>query len=75
MTFKNYTYFYFDLDKNIFDTFDKYKNPIWARQMIPPFNKIDDYIIEDDCLIKRLIWESKPKDKVNAGASIIFEEI
>jgi predicted phosphatase len=52
MMFENYIYFYFDLDRNIFDTFDKYNNPIWARQMIPPFKKINDYTIEDDCLSK-----------------------
>lgn len=55
--FDNYNYYYFDLDRNIFDTFDKYNNPIWARQMIPPYKKIDDYTIEDDCLSRCVLQQ------------------
>ena len=84
--FKDYTYFYFDLDRNIFDTFDKYKNPIWARQMIPPFNKIDDYTIEDDCLstcvlqkgvneyIKMLTDNNKKISYLSRGANLNIQE-
>jgi hypothetical protein len=45
-----YKYFYFDLDRNIWDTTDKYGNPIWARQLIFPVmkNNCNEYM--DDCL-------------------------
>jgi hypothetical protein len=43
-------YFYFDLDRNIWDTKDKFGNPIWARQLIFPVNKIEYNEFVDDCL-------------------------
>jgi 2-hydroxy-3-keto-5-methylthiopentenyl-1-phosphate phosphatase len=50
MKIADYKYFYFDLDRNIWDTTDKYGNPIWARQLIFPVikNNCNEYI--DDCL-------------------------
>lgn len=42
--------FYFDLDRTIWNTYDKYEQPIWARQMIAPYTFIDKYTIQDDCL-------------------------
>ena len=32
-------------------------------------------LVTDDFLVKDLIWESRPKDKENAGASIFLEEL
>lgn len=50
MKIPDYKYFYFDLDRNIWDTTDKYGNPIWARQLIFPVieNNCNEYM--DDCL-------------------------
>lgn len=42
--------FYFDLDRTIWNTYDKFGQPIWARQMIAPYTIIDKYTIQDDCL-------------------------
>ena len=42
--------FYFDLDRTIWNTYDKYGHPIWARQMIEPYTVIDKFTIQDDCL-------------------------
>ena len=38
----------FDLDRTIWDTYDKYQNQIWAKQLIQPFQLIDENIIIDD---------------------------
>jgi len=38
----------FDLDRTIWDTYDKYQNLIWAKQLIQPFQLINDDIITDD---------------------------
>ncbi len=27
----------FDLDNTLWDTFDKNGNPIWAKQLVPPY--------------------------------------
>jgi len=50
MKIPDYKYFYFDLDRNIWDATDKYGNPIWARQLIFPVTEsnINQYV--DDCL-------------------------
>lgn len=48
--YSEYSTFYFDLDRTVWNTVDKYNNPIWARQMIQPYVKIDDDTIMDDCL-------------------------
>ena len=32
-------------------------------------------LITDDFLVKDLVWESRPKDKENAGAKIFLEEL
>lgn len=42
--------FYFDLDRTIWNTYNKFGQPIWARQMIAPYTLIDKYTIQDDCL-------------------------
>lgn len=44
------TSIYLDLDRTIWNTYDKYGQPIWARQMISPYNLLDDNTIQDDCL-------------------------
>lgn len=41
---------YFDLDGTIWNTYNKFGQPIWARQMIAPYNLIDNFTIQDDCL-------------------------
>lgn len=32
----DHDHFVFDLDRTLFDTVDKFKNPIWAKQLVPP---------------------------------------
>lgn len=46
---KNNTIIVFDLDITIWNCKDKYGNPIWAKQMIPPYTKIGKSKIIDDC--------------------------
>lgn len=50
MKIPDFEYVYFDLDRNIWDTTDKYRNPIWARQLIFPLTKHSDEVYIDDCL-------------------------
>lgn len=41
--------FIFDLDRTIWDCYDKYNNPIWAKQMLTPFdNSLYVNAITDD---------------------------
>jgi len=37
----------FDLDLTIWDCFNKHNDPIWAKQMVFPFNNTDDIIVDD----------------------------
>ena len=37
----------FDLDLTLWDTFDKHGNPIWAKQLIPPYYINGDTITDD----------------------------
>ena len=37
----------FDLDLTIWDCFNKHNDPIWAKQMVFPFNNTDDVIVDD----------------------------
>ena len=37
----------FDLDLTLWDTFDKHGNPIWAKQLIPPYHINGDTITDD----------------------------
>ena len=37
----------FDLDRTIWDCYDKYGNQIWAKQLIKPFTLEDGKIIDD----------------------------
>ena len=37
----------FDLDLTIWDTFDKHGNPIWAKQLIPPYHINGDILTDD----------------------------
>ena len=37
----------FDLDRTIWDCFDKNGNQIWAKQMIPPFHTENQFVIDD----------------------------
>ena len=46
---KDYNIFMFDLDRTIFDTYSKSKEPIWAKQMIKPLIKLDKNSVKDDC--------------------------
>jgi predicted phosphatase len=39
----------FDLDRTIWDCKDKFNNNIWAKQLIPPYKKINKNTIVDDC--------------------------
>jgi predicted phosphatase len=52
--------FIFDLDLTIWDTFDKYHNQIWAKQLIPPY-KIDGDVVTDDvfstCTLRKGVRE------------------
>jgi hypothetical protein len=50
MKITDHKYFYFDLDRNIWDTIDKFGNPIWARQLIFPITEIKYNEFIDDCL-------------------------
>lgn len=45
----NNTIIVFDLDKTIWDCKDKHDNSIWAKQLIPPYTKINKNTIIDDC--------------------------
>jgi predicted phosphatase len=47
-----FTDFYFDLDRTIWDCTDKYSNKIWAKQILYPFEKISDTTIIDECQSK-----------------------
>jgi len=50
----------FDLDLTIWDCFDKKNNPIWAKQMVFPFENRNDVIIDDvgsRCILKKGIKE------------------
>ena len=45
----------FDLDKTIWDCYDAHGNDIWAKQMISPFKKSQNTIIDDvgsKCILK-----------------------
>ena len=46
---KEYDVFMFDLDRTVFDTFTKKGEPIWAKQMIQPFNQKFEDMVVDDC--------------------------
>ena len=39
--------FVFDLDRTIWDTYDITGRPIWAKQMLPPYEKAGDKIMDD----------------------------
>jgi len=41
----------FDLDITLWDTFDKHGNPIWAKQLVPPYN-LNGNTITDDVFAK-----------------------
>jgi len=41
--------FIFDLDRTIWDTYSKYNNPIWAKQMLPPYEFRSGLEVVDDC--------------------------
>ena len=48
----------FDLDLTIWECFNKNNDPIWAKQMVPPFRLVDGYIIDDvnsKCLLRKSI--------------------
>ena len=48
----------FDLDLTIWECFNKNNDPIWAKQMVPPFRLIDGYIIDDvnsKCFLRKSI--------------------
>mgnify|MGYP003138016499 FL=1 len=46
---KEYDIFMFDLDRTVFDTYSKLREPIWAKQMIKPFKQLDKNAVMDDC--------------------------
>jgi predicted phosphatase len=81
----NFSHFYLDLDRTIWTTFDKYKNPIWARQMIFPFVKISESVIEDDCgsrcfldsgvdlFLKKIFKRDKTINFLSRGANLEVE--
>ena len=37
----------FDLDKTIWDCFDKFGNSIWAKQLLPPFSLSESIVLDD----------------------------
>lgn len=55
MSVNNNPYIYFDLDKTLWDTYDKYGNEIWAKQMIFPFRLVNKNTIEDDVFSKCIL--------------------
>ena len=52
---KDYDIFMFDLDRTVFDTFTKKSEPIWAKQMIQPLEKLDKDSVKDDCESKCIL--------------------
>ena len=46
---KEYDVFMFDLDRTVFDTYTKNREPIWAKQMIQPLIRLDIDSVKDDC--------------------------
>lgn len=44
----------FDLDKTIWDCYDKHGNSIWAKQLIPPFNLSTSEVVDDVQSVCRL---------------------
>lgn len=57
MKIDDFDYFYFDLDRNIWDTIDKYGNKIWARQLIFPLQQESENTFIDDCLSKIVLQD------------------
>ena len=50
----------FDLDLTLWDTFDKHGNPIWAKQLIPPYHINGDLLTDDvfaTCKLRKGIKE------------------
>tara|TARA_Y100001938_G_scaffold127044_1_gene179527 strand:+ start:1066 stop:1542 length:477 start_codon:yes stop_codon:yes gene_type:complete len=48
----------FDLDLTIWECFNKNNDPIWAKQMVPPFKLNDGYITDDvhsKCFLRKCI--------------------
>lgn len=64
----------FDLDLTIWDTFDKYHNQIWAKQLIPPY-KLDGDVVTDDvfstCTLRKGVREYI-RHLVNEGHELGF---
>ncbi len=42
--------FVFDLDRTIWECYNKYNRSIWAKQLLYPYKKLNDDLIEDDVL-------------------------
>lgn len=41
-------FIFLDLDKTVWNCYDKNGNEIWAKQMIPPYKILDNFTIMDD---------------------------
>jgi len=47
---RSYNTFIFDLDRTLWDTYSKYGNPIWAKQILSPFDRTSTPTkVVDDC--------------------------
>ncbi len=50
----------FDLDLTVWECFNIYNNPIWAKQLIPPFSKQKETITDDvgsRCILKKGVYK------------------
>jgi magnesium-dependent phosphatase-1 len=50
----------FDLDLTLWDTHNKYNNPIWAKQLIPPYTINGDTVTDDvgsTCVLRKGVRE------------------
>ncbi len=63
----------FDLDRTIWETFDVTGRPIWAKQMLPPYN-LEDKKVTDDvgsfCILKKGFLEflkTLKKNEIDIG--------
>lgn len=77
----------FDLDKTLWNCTDHQGNPIWAKQLLPPFERVHETEVVDDLgrscrlndqmysLLKLLVSESVPICYLSVGAVYGLPEI
>lgn len=78
MNIKEFDTVIFDLDKTIWNCYDKYGNSVWAKQMLQPFTKISPRDIIDDvnstCILDPYIFDLM-KDLQSIGKTLEFLSI